>query len=113
VRAAAAWAAAGRRSSARVAAALGRAREGASARVAANAAAALDAQVSAGEPRFARVRMRTADGAAVAGRWVRVRAGKLAVWTRTDAGGEARVQGLPPGPYEVALEEADLVPPRP
>ncbi len=100
VRAAAAWALAGvadAREALRAAAA------SAEPAVAANARAAL-ASASRRRARWSAVALADASGAAYAGRWVTVSvADGPPIWVMTDAGGRARVGGLPEGPVTLRL----------
>jgi HEAT repeat protein len=136
VRAAAAWAARGRRASPAVAAALDRASRSAFTPIAQNAMAALGnapprsattpapaptptpapatldgAPAAAGEGRsndWARIRLLTPDRGRAPELWVRIRAGAFAIWVLADDRGEARLSDLPPGPLRIAVAGSNL-----
>jgi HEAT repeat protein len=112
VRAAAAWSSAPRRGQRAITAALERARRSPVEAVSGNAASVASGAAPAGatpdRSSWLRLRVRTADGAPAAAAWLRVRTGSLAVWVRTDRSGEARLGGLPPGPYTVTAPEGVL-----
>ncbi|MBC8132228.1 MAG: hypothetical protein H7X95_04540, partial [Deltaproteobacteria bacterium] len=121
VRAAAAWAARGRRDVPMVAAALNRARGAAQGAVAENANAARADATGAVEPKMGsgfvvnriqstawiRVRLIAPDGSPVARRWVRLRAGSFQIWALTDDDGEASLRDLPAGPYRLSMDATD------
>ncbi len=77
----------------------------------ANATRALASRTGrASSPRrsWAGVRLTSPDGAPLARRWARIHvAAEAPVWVLTGASGEARLYGLPPGPYRVEIDDGD------
>ena len=110
VRAAAAWAARGRREQPMVGRALQDARQRSEVPVAANAAAALEELPAAST--WLRARLVAPDGTPLARRWVRARrvspaAAAQTLWALTDDEGEARLSDLPAGRYALSSDGAD------
>ena len=130
VRAAAAWAARGRREEPLVGRALQAARQGSAGPVAANAAAALEGAEARAHPGagaagttgppaaplsaspWMRVRLIAPDGTPLARTWVRARrlsppAAAQTLWALSDDDGEARLSDLLPGRYALSTDVAD------